>query len=228
MRKTLTGLYAITDAGQNDTRQLLRDVEQALLGGVRVLQYRYKYRHEYRHKHRHTAPPGKADPQQALDTAHALRALTRRHDARLIINDDPQLAHAVQADGVHLGQDDVGIDTARGLLGTAAIIGVSCYNRFDLAQQASAEGADYIAFGRFFDSRTKPHAAQADTALLQRARQELTLPVVAIGGITTDNAPALIAAGADLLAVVDGLFGQPDIQAAARRFQALFNATPQR
>lgn len=216
MHKRLTGLYAITDAGQHDTRQLLSNVEQALLGGVRLLQYRHK------------PQPGTTDPQQALDTAHALRALTLRHDARLIINDDPQLAHVVQADGVHLGQDDAGIDAARRLLGAEAIIGVSCYNRFELAQQASAEGADYIAFGRFFGSRTKPHAAQAEPALLQRARQELTLPVVAIGGITTDNAISLITAGADLLAVVDGLFGQPDIQAAAQRFQTLFSAAPRR
>jgi len=206
MHEKLTGLYAITEAGQNDTQQLITDVEQALLGGARIIQYRNK----------------SDDQQQRHETAKALRKLTHRHDALFIINDDPQLAKAAEADGVHLGQDDANIKAARRLLGTNAIIGVSCYNRFELAQQASDRGADYIAFGRFFTSRTKPNAAQAELALLQRAQQELSIPVVAIGGITANNAAELISAGAHMLAVVDDIFGQADIQTAAQRYQKLF------
>lgn len=211
MQQKLTGLYAITDARQTDTQLLIADVEQALLGGARIIQYRDKGN----------------DLQQRLDTAQALRALTHRHDALLIINDDPQLANDAQADGVHLGQDDANIEAARRLLGANAIIGVSCYNRFELARQAVDRGADYIAFGRFFTSRTKPDAAQAESALLQRARRELSIPVVAIGGITAINAAELISAGAHMLAVVDDIFGQADIRAAAQRYQTLFACTQQ-
>lgn len=206
MHQKLTGLYAITDAKQHDTQQLIADVEQALLGGARIIQYRDKSDNQQR---RHEA-------------AMALRKLTRRHDALFIINDDAQLANAAQADGVHLGQEDANIKAARRLLGENAIIGVSCYNRFELAQQANDQGADYIAFGRFFSSRTKPDAAQAELALLQRAQQELSIPVVAIGGITATNAAELISAGAQMLAVVDDIFGQADIQAAAQRYEKLF------
>ena len=205
----LAGLYAITDASQTNNQQLLDDVEQALLGGARILQYRDK----------------RNDAQRRQQTALALRELTRYHQALLIINDDPQLAKSVHADGVHLGQDDAAIKTARSLLGECAIIGVSCYNRFELAQQASDNGANYIAFGRFFPSRTKPNAAPADLGLLHRAQQELDIPVAAIGGITTENAADLINAGADMLAVIDDLFGKTDIKAAAQRYQRYFPIT---
>jgi thiamine-phosphate pyrophosphorylase len=221
IKKKLSGLYAITDATQTDTRQLLADVEQALLGGARIIQYRDKSREKSRDNSRDKSQ----DPQHRHNIASALRELTHAHAALLIINDDPQLAKAVRADGVHLGQDDVNIQAARKLLGKNAIIGVSCYNRFELAQQASAQGADYIAFGRFFASRTKPQAALADIELLHQAQRELAIPVVAIGGITADNGGDLIRAGAHMLAVVDDIFGQADIKAAAQRYHKIFART---
>ena len=154
--------------------------------------------------------------------AGELVELCNAHDARLIINDDVNLAARVGAHGVHLGRDDAGIDQARERLGDGAIIGVSCYNQWPLAQQAAAAGASYVAFGRFFASHTKPDAVQATPALLTQARRELDIPVAAIGGITAHNGAALIAAGADLLAVVQDVFAATDIREAAQRYQALF------
>lgn len=202
----LHGLYAITDARDTDNQQLLHKVAQALRGGVRILQYRDKTSEQARRR----------------DAAQQLRRLCNEHQALLIINDDVQLAHEVAADGVHLGQDDAQLVLAREILGEESIIGVSCYNRFELAQQAASAGADYVAFGRFFPSRTKPDAAQADPGLLQRAQQELDIPVAAIGGITTASGAALVQAGADMLAVVEDIFGQQDIAAAAHRYHTLF------
>lgn len=207
MTKTdLRGLYAITDARETDPQKIARAVEQALLGGATIIQFRDK----------------SSDPSRRLKTAQALRELTHQHNALLIINDDTTLAVACSADGVHIGQHDTGIAPARAQLGPQAIIGVSCYNQFQLARQAADAGADYIAFGRFFASQTKPDAVPADIELLRQAKRELDTPVVAIGGITADNAIPLIEAGADMLAVIDGLFGQPDICAAATQFEKLF------
>ena len=156
-----------------------------------------------------------------MQTAQALRELTHRHHALLIINDDVALAATCNADGVHIGRHDGGLREARARLGAEAIIGVSCYNQFELARQAVEAGADYVAFGRFFPSRTKPDAVPASLDLLHQARQELDIPVVAIGGITAATAAPLLEAGADMLAVVEGLFTQPDIRAAARQFREL-------
>ncbi len=202
----LTGLYAITDAAQNDPQQLVADVEQALLGGARIIQYRDKI----------------TQHDQRCDTARRLRKLTRQHNALFIINDDTALASDSHADGVHLGRDDLPISAARAQLGPAAIIGISCYNDFSLAKQATGNGADYIAFGRFFPSRTKPDAIQASIETLQKAKRELDIPVAAIGGITTENAATLINAGADMLAIVSDIFSQADIKATALRYQKLF------
>jgi thiamine-phosphate pyrophosphorylase len=206
IRQMLSGLYAITDASVSDPQKIIFCVEQALRGGTRLIQYRDKTRNQ----------------QQRLDTCIAIRELTHQFDAVFIVNDDAVLAQASKADGVHLGQDDISLKEARKQLGENTIIGISCYNRFDLAEQATEEGANYIAFGRFFPSRTKPDAETAEITLLQQAKQELDIPVIAIGGITTENGGALIEAGADMLAVVDGIFGQPDIQAAAKSYQHLF------
>jgi thiamine-phosphate pyrophosphorylase len=129
---------------------------------------------------------------------------------------------ATKADGVHLGKDDISLTEARKQLGENSIIGISCYNRFDLAEQATKEGANYIAFGRFFPSRTKPDAETAGISLIQQTKRKLDIPVIAIGGITAKNGGALIEAGADMLAVVDGLFGQTDIEAATKSYQHLF------
>lgn len=200
------GLYVITDAALTPGDTLIPAVAAALRGGARVVQYRDKG----------------TDAQRRTEEAAALVALCAAHDAQLIVNDDVELAAAVGAAGVHLGRDDPQLHAARRRLGVAAIIGVSCYNQLTRAEAAAAQGADYVAFGRFFPSRTKPDAVAATPELLSAARRALALPLVAIGGITPDNGAQLLAAGADLLAVIHGVFGQPDIEAAARRFAELF------
>ncbi|MGV6825745.1 MAG: thiamine phosphate synthase [bacterium] len=201
--RQLTGLYAITPSNKGN---LVDSVKHALQGGASVVQYREKM----------------LDREQQLTAARSLKALCDEHQALFLINDDVELALACNADGVHLGQQDCALPVARRKLGNDKIIGISCYNQLSLAEEAAAGGANYIAFGRFFASRTKPDARQADLELLANAKQRISLPVVAIGGITTDNAPAVVAAGADMLAVIDGLFAQPDIQATAHAFSTLY------
>lgn len=201
------GLYAITDPFLLPEDRLVTAVEQALFGGARLVQYRDK---------RTVAT------QRPLNQLSALNALCQRHQVPLIINDDLELAVKIGAAGVHLGKDDLPLAEARAQLGPQAIIGVSCYDRLELALDAARAGADYVAFGSFFPSPTKPTEIRASIKLLQQARAALDLPIVAIGGITPENAPLLLDIGADALAVISALFGQPDIQAAARRFAQLF------
>lgn len=203
-----SGLYAITDSQLVPADRLVDCVALAIAGGAVMVQYRDK---------QHPAA-------QRERTAAALAELCQRQGTLLIINDDIGLAAHVGAAGVHLGQGDATPAEARDLLGDHAIIGVSCYNRLEPARQAQAAGASYVAFGRFFPSTTKPDAVQAHTALLTEARRELELPIAAIGGITPENGATLVAAGAHLLAVVHGVFGQTDIEAAARRYTALFES----
>ena len=205
-RPRLRGLYVITSAATDDTAALIHKVTQALAGGAALIQYRDK----------------STDTARRLAEARALQNLCRNYQVPLIINDDVALARATQAQGVHLGAEDAAVGDARQQLGRAAIIGVSCYNNLSRAQAAAEAGADYIAFGRFFPSRTKPQAVIASVELLRAARAELSIPLVAIGGITPDNAAPLLAAGADMLAVVEGIFGAEDAQSAARRYTHLF------
>jgi thiamine-phosphate pyrophosphorylase len=207
---TLRGLYAIT-SGNSTPGLLARQVELAIAGGARVIQYRDK------------ASLRAIDRERRLAEARALCTACHSAGIPLIINDDVGLAAAVAADGVHLGRDDISPEEARRLLGPSAIIGVSCYDGLDLAEAAQAAGADYVAFGSFFPSSTKPLAVRAGLDLLRRARQSIRLPLVAIGGITPENGAALIAAGADLLAVVSGIFGGPDPGSAARAYSQLFD-----
>ena len=201
----LRGLYALTP-GLDDTTLLLAKVAAALEGGATAVQYRNK------------------DAAASLRQAQAL-ALARLHAARgalYLVNDDPALAASVGADGVHLGEDDASIMSARELLGPDRIIGVSCYNDFERARAAVEAGADYVAFGSFFPSATKPAARRADLGLLQQARS-LGVPVVAIGGIDADNARTLIDAGADAVAVISSVFmhdDSADVKAAAEAIVA--------
>lgn len=199
------GLYVITDEDLIGDR-LIEAVGAAIGGGARLVQYRNKQRdaRDYRAK------------------AAALAALCRDRNALLIINDDPLLAHAVGASGVHIGDQDGGIAAARAILGAGACIGVSCYNDFERARAAVRAGCDYLAFGSFYPSTAKPGAVRATPALLRRAKHELSVPVVAIGGITAENGARLIAAGADSLAVIHAVFAAHDIGAAARSLQSLF------
>jgi thiamine-phosphate pyrophosphorylase len=204
----LRGLYGITDEHLlAHSHALLSAVEDALRGGLSILQYRAK---------------SLATAEQTRQ-AMALRRLCSEHDALFIINDDVELAKAVAADGVHVGRDDAAIASARDVLGAEAIIGVSCYNRLDLALQAQQHGADYVAFGRFFASQTKPRAVPAQPELLSRAKAGLDLPLCAIGGITTDNGTSLIEQGADMLAVIHDLFSATSVEAQAKKFSTLFN-----
>ncbi len=207
-QQQLQGLYAITDGELATHLDLTEQVTAALEGGARIIQYRDKG----------------SDRQRRLAETTGLLQLTRIHNALLIINDDVGLANEIGADGVHLGRDDSDLERARFQLGPDAIIGISCYNRLDLAWQAQQAGADYVAFGRFFPSRTKPQAIQADLELLSKARLELNLPLVAIGGITPENGAPLISAGADMLAVIHGVFGQPDVRQACLQFKPIFQA----
>lgn len=197
------GLYAITQTEGKSPEQVLQQVEAALRGGVKVLQYRDK------------------QPLDAVGLAGDLLALCHRYGVPLLINDSVELALAVGADGVHLGQDDGEIEAARHAMGDDAIIGVSCYNNLQRATAAEAAGADYVAFGRFFPSGSKPLAKPAEIATLIQAKREIQLPIVAIGGILPGNGGQLVAAGADLLAVIGGLFDHDPYQA-ARDFEALF------
>lgn len=202
----IKGLYAITP-DLADLNQLLLSVRLALQGGARVLQYRNKT----------------ADAGLRLQQALALRELTREFGTTFIVNDDAQLAAQVDADGVHLGGEDSSIAAARALLGNQRLIGVSCYNRGSLAQEGVRQGADYVAFGAFFTSSVKPSAVKAEVSLLHSVRSELNVPIVAIGGITQQNGAALIAAGADALAVISALWTAPDIKASAQEFSSLFS-----
>jgi thiamine-phosphate pyrophosphorylase len=200
------GLYAVTDGVGRAPEALAAVAEQVIRGGAVVLQYREK-----------TGDAGRRKRE-----ADALLAVCRRHRVPLVINDDAELAGEIGADGVHLGRDDLPFAAARAILGPDAVIGVSCYGEPERALEAEAAGADYVAFGRFFPSRTKPRATPAPVAMLAAVRPRLRGPVVAIGGVTPENAPALIAAGADLIAVVQGVFGDPDPRAAAERYARLF------
>ncbi|MEA5672301.1 thiamine phosphate synthase [Pseudomonas sp. MH2] len=201
----LRGLYAITDS-QLLAGRFLSHVEAALEGGVCLLQYRDKG----------------DDAARRLREAEALMQLCERYGTQLIINDDAELAARLGV-GVHLGQTDGPLTPARALLGRNAIIGSTCHASLDLAAKAASEGASYVAFGRFFNSLTKPGAPAASLELIEQARAQVKLPIAVIGGITLDNAAPLVAHGADLLAVIHGLFGADSAQEVTRRARA-FNA----
>jgi thiamine-phosphate pyrophosphorylase len=204
---TLRGLYAVTsEAICCSPTDLLAAVTQALTGGAALIQYRDK----------------KHDALTRERNAHALLGLCHQHGALLIINDDVELALASGADGVHLGAADAPLAAARARLGALAIIGVSCAGSLPRALAAQAGGASYVAFGRFFDSRTKPDAPPAPLGLLAEARPQLRIPLCAIGGVTPQNASALIERGADMVAAVEGVFGAADIEAAARGYAQFF------
>jgi thiamine-phosphate pyrophosphorylase len=203
-RYPISGLYAITPE-EHDTAALLNKVRQALQGGVQVLQYRNKL--------------GNASLRRTQATA--LLELTREFAVPLIINDDAALAKQVDADGVHLGGEDGSVAAARALLGDEKIIGLSCYNQIELAHRAVTQPVDYIAFGAFFNSTVKPGAPVATLDLLRQARREITLPLVAIGGITLENGASVLTAGADALAIISALFNAKDITRTARQFANL-------
>ncbi len=198
------GVYLITP-DEADTARLLARVAPLLAVGPTWLQYRNKT----------------ADAALRREQATALQDLCAAHGVPLIVNDDAQLAHAVGAAGVHLGGTDGDIGTARALLGADAIIGASCYDQLANAEQAVAAGASYVAFGAFFPTTTKVTHSRAHPDLLRQSAA-LGVPRVAIGGLTPDNVGPLIAAGADLVAVVSSVFAAEDPVAALRACLARF------
>ena len=202
----LKGLYAITDQRLLPSHLLYEAVSKALAGGTRILQYRNK----------------SDNFREQVMQACRLKILCHQHQALLLINDDIDLCQACDADGVHLGQNDTALSDARERLGPEAVIGVTCHNKLNLVERAQRAGADYVAIGRFFQSNTKPDAPLATIDDLRRIRAATPLPIVAIGGITNENAPDLLNAGADMLAVVHYLFSTPDVTARATALNALF------
>ncbi len=204
-KNKLQGLYVITDPILCGSR-IIENIEQAIDGGANIIQYRNKT----------------ANKQQQLNEAQAVQVLCQRQQRLFIINDDIALALAVNADGVHLGQTDGNIRSAREQLGKQKIIGVTCHSDLDAAKAAQLQGADYVAFGRFYPSHTKPAAPPAEIDILHQAKAQLRLPVVAIGGVTIENASTLINAGADMLAVIHAVFAQDNIKKSAQNFSQLF------
>jgi thiamine-phosphate pyrophosphorylase len=199
----MKGLYAITES---DSKDLLKNVTLALQGGVNIVQYRNK----------------SANTAQQYAEASALAELCQDYKICFIVNDNIQLAKKVGADGVHLGRDDGSLQQARQVLGDKAIIGITCYQDIERAVQMEKRGANYVAFGSFFPSPTKPNAARATLELLQQAREQLSLPICCIGGITLQNADTLINKGADMLAVISSLFAMEDIPQVAQQFADKF------
>ncbi|RIZ69575.1 MAG: thiamine phosphate synthase [Methylococcales bacterium] len=203
MRFPARGLYAITQTDHKSPDLIVNEVIAAIKGGAVVVQYRDK------------------NPSDAIYLASELLKVCHRSNVPLLINDDVELAAKIGADGVHIGKEDGAIAQARLHLGEKAIIGVSCYNFVDQAVDVERQGATYVAFGRFFPSTSKPLAAPAQLETLQQAKLKISVPIVAIGGILPDNGGQLLAAGADLLAVIGGLF-ENDPEQSARAFRALF------
>jgi thiamine-phosphate pyrophosphorylase len=204
MRFPLRGLYAITQTKDKTTDIIINEVIAAIKGGAVVVQFRDK------------------EPLDAIYLADQLVKVCHEYKVPLLINDNIELAIKVGADGVHIGREDGAISEARDRLGADAIIGVSCYNFVEQALDAQEQGATYVAFGRFFPSSSKPLAASAELDTLRKAKFLLDIPIVAIGGILPENGGPLLTAGADLLAVIGGLF-ETQPEQSARAYQALFD-----
>lgn len=198
-----TGLYAITQTDNKNSDHIIQEVSAALKGGARVIQYRDK------------------NPTDQVYLAKQLLKVCQHYHAPLLINDDAELAYQIGADGVHIGRDDGDLLAARKILGPKAIIGQSCYDDINLALQAEKNGADYVAFGRFFPSNSKPLALPAHIETLKSAKIQIKVPIVAIGGILPENGGDLLVAGANLLAVIGGIFDH-NPESSAHKYTELF------
>ncbi|MDH3687900.1 MAG: thiamine phosphate synthase [Gammaproteobacteria bacterium] len=205
----IRGLYVIADTSILQDAVLETKARQALSGGAEFIQYRDK----------------SEDHNKRLRQAKLLQGLCAEFDKCFIVNDDPELARQVGAAGVHIGDNDATIEAARRVVGESMIIGVSCYNRIELARDAERRGAQYVAFGSFFPSTVKPNAVRSTSRLLRQARKELSIPIVVIGGITYENGAGLIEAGADALAVISAVFDQSDVSLACKRLSGLFSSS---
>lgn len=207
----ISGLYAITPDLEN-TNDLLNKVQQALEGRVQLIQYRNKLANEILRRKQ----------------AKLLLQLCREYGIPLIINDHLDLAIEIDADGLHVGQDDISVTKARNQFGQDKIIGASCYNNLNLAVQAEKEGADYVAFGAFFSSLTKPNTISVTMDLVDQAKKKISLPIVAIGGIKLANARTVIQGGCAAVAVCNDLFHTENIKATATQYSQLFAENNQR
>ncbi len=205
----MRGVYAVTDCENLSTDALLPVTEEILRAGLVALQYRDKSGDRAKRKHE----------------ARELRQLCRKHGCLFIINDDVQLARSVGSDGVHLGREDCDCKTARTKLGPAAIIGVSCYNSLEKAQAAAANGADYVAFGSFFPTTSKRNTVTAAPAIIRQAKEKISLPIAAIGGITPANCRTLIEHGADMLVVISSIYQAEDPYSTVKEFNRLIRVT---
>ncbi|MCH7518764.1 MAG: thiamine phosphate synthase [Candidatus Dadabacteria bacterium] len=208
MKNNLTGLYVITDKKLIKRAGFIETVEKSIKGGARIVQLREK-----------------DTPQnEILNLGRELLKLTRRYDVPLIINDSPELAKEIGADGVHLGGDDTSIKNARAILGDEVIIGVSCYNQIERGLNAVQNGADYVAFGTPYYTPTKPEREPTSIEVLKEAVYVINqIPIFAIGGITKENASEILGTGVDGIAVITSVFGSPDPENAARELAALSN-----
>lgn len=204
-----TGIYAITDYSHYSHESVISITRKLLESGIAMLQYRNKL----------------ADYDTACHQAAELLVLCQRHDTPLIINDSPDIAVAIGADGVHLGIDDPDCQTTRNMIGPDMIIGVSCYDDIGLAVTGQKNGANYAAFGAFYSSSSKETTRQPGVFLINQAKQCLTIPIVAIGGITPENGLPLVNHGADMLAIISSLYQADDPEMACKQFQNLFKQT---
>ncbi len=203
--QNLKGLYVIADAECIGMDSFLSKTKEVLTAGVKIIQYRDKV----------------SSKKGRYKIAKELRTLTHDHECLLLINDDEQLAQSVEADGVHLGKDDGSIRQARKLLGDNMIIGASCYTQIEYARAAVNASANYIAFGSFFPSMTKPNAPRAEIKMLTQAKQEFKLPICAIGGITPQNTANLLTAGADMIAVISAIFNASSPKQAVQEYLSI-------
>jgi thiamine-phosphate pyrophosphorylase len=208
MKNNLTGLYVITDKKLIKRAGFIETVEKSIKGGARIVQLREK-----------------DTPQnEILNLGRELLKLTRRYDVPLIINDSPELAKEIGADGVHLGGGDTSIKNARAILGDGVIIGVSCYNQIERGLNAVQNGADYVVFGTPYYTPTKPEREPTSIEVLKEAVYVISqIPIFAIGGITKENASEILGAGVDGIAVITSVFGSPDPENAARELATLSN-----
>lgn len=200
----LRGLYAITDEYLTPYEEIESYVRKAIKGGARVVQLRDKTRSD----------------EELYGVAMKIKKICQKHKTLFVLDDRVVLAKAIKADGVHIGGDDTPIEVARKILGRKKIIGVSCYGDIQRAREAVEKGADYVAFGSFFVSKTKPHAKVVDKSVLGAAKK-LGVPVCAIGGIDATNAKELVEAGADMISVISSLWSG-DVLSNAKKLNKAF------
>ena len=207
MKDRLKGLYVITDNKLIPESRFVEYVEKAIKGGAKIVQLREK----------------NASREQIINRGKELLKLTRKYGVPLIINDLPELAAEIRADGVHLGENDQSVSDARNILGEKSIIGVSCYGSLERGYYAEREGADYVAFGTPFFTPTKPERAPTSLNVLKEAVKRISLPIFAIGGITSDNAESVLDTGVDGIAVITSVFGSSDPEKAAKELTSIID-----